>query len=367
MKPINFIRFGVLTILPVFLQFGLRAQGLHLTSGINWVVSGAPCLVLDNAGLTNNGNFSAGSSTVLFTGNTITSGSFIGGNRPVSFYNLTIGKSYNDVQLNNNTVVTGTITMDSGNLQLNRYMIDLGHSGRIVGERNSSCITGVRGGTIKIAAILNAPRAVNPGNIGVEFTSEADLGSTVITRGHDQLTNPGGTTSIQRWFDIDRETNTNAPAALRFFYLEGELAGKEKNVLTVFSAKERDNNWSVWGKDAADPVGNWVLKNGITAGHRFTLAMGPDPLSSRPVRPIASVQIYPNPSHNTFSMQMVSEKEGNGVIRLYDLSGHSLEEKRVHWQAGMTRIDWDISKYAAGVYYLSIGNQYDKALNIVKQ
>jgi hypothetical protein len=317
--------------------------------------------------LTNNGNFSAGSSTVLFTGNMITSGSFIGGDRPVSFYNLTIGKSSNDVQLNNNAVVLGTITMDSGNLQLNRYTMDLGHSGRIAGERNGSCITGIRGGTIKIATVLNAPRAVNPGNIGVEITSEANLGSTVITRGHDQLTNPGGTTSIQRWFDIVRETNTHAPASLRFFYLEGELAGKEKNVLTVFSTKKRDNNWSACGKDAADPVGNWVLKSGITEGHRFTLAMGSDPLSSRPVRSIASVQIYPNPSHNAFSMQIVSEKEGNGVIRLYDLSGHSLEEKRVYWQSGVTRIVWDISKYAAGVYYLSIGNQYDRALNIVKQ
>lgn len=367
MKPINFSRLGVLTILAAFSQFSLQAQGLHLTSGINWVASGSPCLVLNNAGLTNNGNFSADSSTVLFTGNTITSGSFIGGDRPVSFFNLTVSKSSNDVQLNNNAVVTGLITMDSGNLQLNRYSIDLGHSGSIVGERNSSCITGIQGGTIKVTTVLNALHAVNPGNIGVELTSEANLGSTVITRGHEQLTNSGGATSIQRWFDIVPETNTNAPASLRFFYLEGELAGKEKNALTVFSTKEGDNNWSVRGKDASDPVGNWVLKSGITPGFRFTLANGSDALSSRPVPLIASVQIYPNPSHDAFSMQIVSEKEGNGVIRLYDLSGRSLEEKRVYWQAGVTRIDWDISKYAAGVYYLSIGSQYGRALNIVKQ
>lgn len=367
MKPINFIRLCVLMMLPAFSQFSLQAQGLHLVSGINWVASGSPCLVLNNAGLTNNGNFFADSSTVLFTGNMITSGSYIGGDRPVSFYNLTISKSYNDVQLNNDVVVTGMITMDSGNLQLNRYSIDLGNSGRITGERNSSCITGVGGGTIRIATVLNAPHAVNPGNIGVEFTSDADLGPVVITRGHDQLTNFGGTTSIQRWFDIVQETNTNAPTSLRFFYLEGELAGKDKNALAVFSTKKGDNNWSVRGKDASDPVANWVLKSGITSGSRFTLARGSDHLPPGPATTIASVQIYPNPSHNVFSMQIVSEREGNGVIRLYDLSGKSLEERMVYWQAGVTTIDWDISKYAAGVYYLSMGSQYGRALNIVKQ
>jgi hypothetical protein len=367
MKPINFLRQGVLTMLVAFSHLDLRAQGLHLTSGINWVVSGSPYLVLNNTGLTNNGNFSADSSTVLFTGDLNTFGSFIGGERPVSFFNLTISKSSNDVQLNNNAVVRGMITMDSGNLQLNRYSIDLGHSGKIIGERNSSCITGVQGGTIKITTVLNAPHAVNPGNIGVELTSDADLGSTVITRGHEQLTNSGGATSIQRWYDIIPETNANAAAGLRFFYLEGELAGKEKNALTVFSIKEGDNNWSVRGKDAADPIGNWVLKSSITPGFRFTLANGSDALSSRPGSSIASVQIYPNPSHDAFSMQIVSEKEGNGVIRLYDVSGHPLEEKMVYWQAGVTRVDWDISKYAAGVYFLSVGTKFGRTLNIVKQ
>ncbi|HEY4289597.1 MAG TPA: T9SS type A sorting domain-containing protein [Puia sp.] len=367
MKPINYIRLGVLTILPAFSLSGLRAQGLHLTPGSNWVVSGSPCLVLNNAGLTNNGNFFADSSTVLFTGDRMTSGSFIGGDRAVSFFNLIISKSSYDVQLNNDAVVTGMIIMDSGNLQLNRYSIDLGSSGRIAGERNTSCITGERGGTIRRTTTLHAPNSVNPGNIGVEITSDADLGSTVVTRGYGQLTNSEGVASIQRWYDIVREANTNAPVRLRFFYLDGELAGKDKNALTVYSTRDRGGDWSAWGKDASDPVGNWVLKTGITSGSRFILAKGLPPLSPRPAGSIASVQIYPNPSHNTFSMEIVSEKEGNGIVRLYDISGHSLEEKMVYWKAGVTRIDWDISKYAAGVYYLSPGNQFGGTVNVVKQ
>jgi hypothetical protein len=68
-----------------------------------------------------------------------------------------------------------------------------------------------------------------------------------------------------------------------------------------------------------------------------------------------------------FSMQIVSQDEGNGVAQLYDLSGHLLEAKRLSWQAGVTTINWNISKYAAGTYFLSIGNLVGGTTSIVKQ
>jgi Secretion system C-terminal sorting domain len=365
MKPIHYIRFIAMTMSPALAFSGVRAQGLYLSPGINWVAKGSPRLVLNNASLTNDGNFSADSSIVLFTGDSSASHSFIGGYIPVSFYNLTISKSSDDVQLNNNAVVTGTITLDSGNLQLNNYTLDLGNSGSIARERDNSCITGNRGGTIKITAVLNAPHAINPGNIGVELTSQANFGSTVITRGHLQLTNSSGETSIQRWFDIEPATNPNAPASLRFFYLDGELAGKDRNALVLFSSKEGDDNWSIGGKDASDQIAGWILKNNIGQGRRFTLAMGS--ANSKPGSAITSLQIYPNPSHDMFCVQIVSEGEGNGVAQLYDVSGQLLEAKRVYWQTGVTTINWNISKYAAGIYYLSIGNLVGGTTNIVKQ
>ncbi len=75
---------------------------------------------------------------------------------------------------------------------MNNYMLDLGSSGNIANESNNSCITGTTGGAIRITTVLNAPQGVNPGNIGVELTSDADLGSTVITRGHVQQTSSNG-------------------------------------------------------------------------------------------------------------------------------------------------------------------------------
>jgi hypothetical protein len=347
----------------ILLALPCLAQGLYLSLGINWVVKGSPSLVLNNTGLTNNGNFFADSSTVLFTGDSSVTHSSIGGYIPISFYNLTISKPSNDVELNNDAVVTGTITLDSGDLQLNNYTLDLGSSGSIAGERDNSCITGIRGGMIKITAVLNAPHAVNPGNIGIELTSQANFGSTVITRGHLQQTTSSGATSIQRWFDIAPAINPNTPASLRFFYFNSELAGKDKNALALFSGKEGDDNWSAGGKDASDPVAGWIYKNNIGQGRRFTLAI----CSLKPGGATASLQIYPNPSHDMFTMQIVSEAEGNGVAQLYDLSGHLLEAKRVYWQTGVTTVNWDVSKYAAGTYFLSIGNMVGGTTNIVKQ
>jgi hypothetical protein len=367
MKSTKFICLPTLTIFLVIFGLSGQAQGLQLTPGIHWVVDGPSQLVLHNASLINNGNFIADSSTVVFTSDTGAAGAFVGGANPVSFYHLTLGQSSNDLQLNNNAFVTGRITLDSGNLQLNGYLLDLGSSGSIIGERNEARIIGDRGGAIRITSLLTSPQSVNPGNIGVEITSQAYLGSTVITRGHSQLTNSSGETGIQRWFDIAPETNTSLHASLRFLYLDGELVGKDKNALTLFSGEEMNNTMTPLGKDAAEPAANWILKSNIDQLHRFTLAVGPSEALSKIGRTITSMQIYPTPSHNTFTLQIVSKENGTGLVYLYDQSGHILEEKREFWQAGVTRFNWNISRYAAGTYYLSIGSSDGSALIVVKQ
>ena len=380
MKPTEYMRLLALTLLLVISGMGGQAQGLQLTPGIHWVENGSSQLILHNASLINNGSFIADSGTVVFTSDAGSAGAFIGGANPASFHHLTIGRSAGDLELNNDAFVTGRITLDSGNLQLNGYLLDLGSSGSIVGERNEARITGARGGAVQITSLLNGPHSVNPGNIGVEITSDANLGSTVITRGHFQLTNSNGETSIQRWFDITPETNTNLHASLRFFYLDEELAGKNKNTLALFSG---DETWTSWGKDDAgtgDNTGanagdnavatanagaNWVLKSNLDQLHRFSLSIGSGNAFSKTDRAITSMQIYPTPSHNAFTLQIVREKGGNGVIYLYDQWGRLLEERRGYWQAGVNTINWDIGKYAAGVYYLSMGS--DGTLKVIKQ
>lgn len=367
MKPTEYRRLPAIILLLAISGLAGQAQGLELTSGVHWVGNGRSQLILHNASLINNGNFIADSGTVVFSNDTGSVGAFIGGATPVTFYHLAIGRSVNDLQLNNDAFVTGRITLDSGNLELNDHVLDLGSSGSIAEERNEARITASRGGAIRVTSLLNRPHSLNPGNIGVEITSEANLGYTVITRGHSQLSISGVETGIQRWFDFAPETNSNLHASLRFLYLDGELAGKNKEALTLFSDEEINNTLTPLGKDAANPGANWILKNNIDRLHKITLSINTGEPLSNINRAITSSQIYPTPSHSTFTLQLVSEQDGDGPIFLYDQSGHLLEEKIEYWRAGSTTIYWDISKYAAGIYYLSIGDRNAKALMVIKQ
>jgi len=337
----------------------LIAQGIQVTPGSHLIVNGAPSLVFNNASLVNNGDFSAGNGSLFFTGDSALARPFIGGTVPPAFYNLIIDRNADDLWLNSKIAVTGKIVLNNGNLQLNNYTLDLGGSGSIQGERAGSCITGANGGVITVTMPLNAPRDVNPGNIGVEISSEANLGFTVITRGHIQQ---AGESSIRRYFDISPQLN--APASLRFFYLEGELADRNKEQLTLFSGRAGDSRLSPRGRDAFDPSGNWVLKQNIDLSHRWTLAVDSKQASSRLA---AGALIYPNPVRDAFSARILREVAGSGVLYLFDGSGHLLEEKAVYWQAGINTMDWNISRYARGIFYLSVDGRLDGAIRIVRQ
>jgi len=308
----------------------VRSQGLRLMPGTHLVVSGAPQLVLQDAALINDGEITADSSRYLFFGNT----SFIGGSHPTFFYDLVIG---GDVQLNNHASVTGGIFMQGGNLQLNRYLLDLGHSGSIIGERNESCITG---GLIKVSAFLDRPVEVNPGNIGVAFTSGANLGWTTIIRGHEQQTDA----SIWRYFTIDPERNGGTPMTMRVFYFEGELSGKNKAGLGVFARGEMPGGWVVWGKDQADAGSGWVIKKNVGGARFVTLGISADRFQI--------VRIAPNPTTGVFRILCVCDKEEDKVFRLYDALGHLLASRRVHCIAGSNSIEWDGTGLAQGTYRL---------------
>ena len=351
----------VLKIATVYMPLGVGAQGLYLSPGVHMIANGNPDLVLNNAGLVSNGSFAAGRSTVIFTGNIATASSAIGGTNPVSFYNVIVRKSFNDVQLNNNAAVAGIITMDSGNLQLNNYVLDLGSSGMVMGERSSSCIIGAGGGVLKITVVLNGPQAVNPGNMGVELTSAANLGLTTITRGNVQQETLGGRMSIQRYFEISPAMNTDLRASLRFYYLDGELAGYNKQDLSLFSGQEGRGDWVRQGRDQASPAANWLSKDNVNALHRFTLAVGGAKPANTPM------QIYPNPSHDIVMLVGSSDKEQSCQVTLYDQRGHPLESKKLLFRTGVNSFQWDINKYANGVYYLSFSDPDWSSIKIVKQ
>ncbi|MBN9381942.1 MAG: T9SS type A sorting domain-containing protein [Chitinophagaceae bacterium] len=262
-------KYALLLLLPLC----TRSQGITITPGASLALTGNATLTIQDGGLTNNGTFSAGGSTVLFSGTAATGNSFIGGGGPMVFYHLTVNKTSNDVLLNSNIAVNGNLTMQSGNLQLNNYTVDLGSgAGAILGENNNARITGTTGGTVNKTVTLNAPVSVNPGNIGVEITSTANLGSTLIKRGHVQQTSSGGGLSIHRYFDIIPTNNSALSANLKFYYFDNELAGRNKPELTQWESSDGGTHWSYLGQDQLDNTNDWVLKNTIATFSRMTLA-----------------------------------------------------------------------------------------------
>ncbi len=80
------------------------------------VVNGNASLVINNAAFNNNGNFSAGTGTVKFSGNADTAVAYCGGSNATTFYNLTVDKSTNGTGLKNTASVRNTLTVNGGTL-----------------------------------------------------------------------------------------------------------------------------------------------------------------------------------------------------------------------------------------------------------
>ncbi len=353
---------GLVLIFVLSPSMEMHAQ-VQSSAGLKVVATGAIHLVFNDASLVNHGDFLPGNSTVIFTGSSLPA--YIGGSVPVSFHDLVIIKPGHELQLNTNLNITGTLTMDQGNLQLNSQLLDLGFTGRINRERNESRITGLAGGLIRAIASLDAPRAANPGNIGVEITSTGHLGETIILRGHRSGLTSKGLPVIHRYYDIKPQHNTNLRASLKFYYLEAELNSNE-GALTVFSGKGQQSLWLETGRDNLDAGNNWILKNDLDQLHRFTLAGATNrALAQQPGK--TALQLFPNPAQDQFTMMLNVTEEKQAVVNLYDQSGRLMESKRVNCRTGINTIIWDIRKFSNGSYYVSFENLDLKMVKVVKQ
>jgi hypothetical protein len=269
MKSKFYIRAIGLKWLMFLLPAAICAQGIQITPGAHVVVNGNVKLVLHNAGITINGNFTAGHSTLILSGEN-SAQSWIGGSTAASFHKVVINRQ-GDVMLNGNVSVNDTLKMIKGNLQLNNYTLDL--NGYITGENNLSSVTGTNGGGMRVTTKLRAPREVNPGNIGVEITTLSNLGTTVIERKHERQTLINGGQSIQRYFQISPASNANLNATLRFFYLDKELAGIDEAAIILWRGADLGNYWLTDGGDSVNKKTNYIVKTGIDHFTRYTVGV----------------------------------------------------------------------------------------------
>jgi fibronectin-binding autotransporter adhesin len=148
--------------------------------------------------------------------------SLISGN--LSFYDLVVNKSNPAiaVSLGSNATVSNNLDMQSGDLDLNAKDLDLGATGNLINESETNSVTGRTGGMIKATRNLNAPSSVNVAGLGAELTSAVNLGSTEITRRHNQVVFGFGF-GTHRVYGIHPTTNTGLNATLVYNYFDHEL------------------------------------------------------------------------------------------------------------------------------------------------
>lgn len=252
-----------------------RAQ-FTISPGSQFSMTGSLQLTLSNTDLVNNGSFSAGTGAVSFTGN---APSNILGSQAIQFYELKVNKGAGvALMLQTPVAVSQQISFNSGMLDLNGYDVDLGSTGVLNGEQESSRILGGNGGEVIFNGTLNAPTGVNPGNLGILISSPQNLGNTVIRRGHQSQTNGSGVgSSILRYYDITPTNNGSLNAILRFRYFDAELNGQDENALILWE-RTAAQTWTGLGFDSRNTSTDYVEKTGIASFERFTLSAPGDPL-----------------------------------------------------------------------------------------
>lgn len=260
-SPILFLFFILITGVQA------KSQGINITSGANVVVNGAGMITINGGNFNNDGTFTASTGSVLLTG---ANAATVGGTSTTSFNILGINKTA-ALKLMQNIGVSGNVTLTANNIDLNGFNLNLGSSGSLSGENASSYITTTSGGFVTSTAVLNNPSAVNPGNIGVEITSAANLGSTLIKRGEQQQVTSSGH-SINRFFDFVPTNNTALNATVKFYYLDAELAGIPESELKQWSSADNGVTWVLLGSNAQDVSLNFITKNNINTLNRLTLA-----------------------------------------------------------------------------------------------
>ncbi len=254
---------------------GMHAQGgLMIGSGAQVVATASPSIVITDGKWQNDGAFIPALSLVRVEGSTVTSNSTIGGIITTTFYDLTQQKSANNVLLTQNIQVSNSFTMNGGLFLLNNFDVTLGTAtGQVLNESETNRITGITGGFVQKTMTLNAPAGLNPGNLGATITSAANMGSTLIRRGHVQQTDGNGGLSIYRFFDIVPTNNTGLAATLRQSYFDAELGGRLETELEHYNSLNNGFSWYARGFTARNIVSNFVDKTGYPdLATRWTLA-----------------------------------------------------------------------------------------------
>jgi hypothetical protein len=231
----------------------------------------------------------------------------LGSGFPASVNNLTITNplgAYIDSVAG--FTVNGTLSILNGDLELNGGVITLGPTGTL-NEAAGHTVNGSTG-SITTTRTLTAPSSASDiAGLGVAIGSSADLGSTVITRGH--AIQPAGSGSIKRYFDIVPTNNTGLNATLVFKYDETELTTIAESILNLYKSTDGGTTFASMG-GTVNTAANTVTLTGVSDFSRWTA--GP-PLT-------IAVNVSYNAGWNLVSLPVTNPLPGDSVRQLLPTS-----------------------------------------------
>ena len=275
MKKICFFLFISLVVLPAMVFSQVTIAG-----NTNLSTAGNVQLVLSDMDLVNNGNTDLTNSTVHFTGIANSSLSTPSGFMDIN--NLTINKQMGKLlTLNSSLFLSGQVNFISGNIDLKDKTIYLDSTGFFNGESETSrALSSTGAGLITAHKTLNAPNAVNLGNLGATITSAWNMGSVTVTRAHYSIDVSGvGGKSILRSFEFINSLPSNNPVLLNFKYFDAELNAVNENNLMLFQTPD-NSHYANRSFLSRDPVNNSLTQNVSNMLSKFTLSddIGAGPL-----------------------------------------------------------------------------------------
>jgi large repetitive protein len=170
--------------------------------------------------------------------------------------------------LSSGLTVNGNLLLEK-DMNLNGQTVTLGPQGYLV--EGNGYFSGTAG-MITTTRPLNNITAQNVGGLGAILTSSANMGSTVISRGH--AAQSGNVKSgILRYYDISPTSNTGLNATLVFNYRDLEMNGLTEADFKLYKSTDAGSTW--WGMGGTvNTVDNQVTLGSIGSFSRWTLSDG---------------------------------------------------------------------------------------------
>ncbi|MEM7658743.1 MAG: T9SS type A sorting domain-containing protein [Bacteroidota bacterium] len=261
MKTIVFLM-GLLTSL------SLTAQQFSVQAGTSVVASGSPAMVFHSLSLQQEGQWLPAQSSLYLTGSSATT---LTGTAPISLYRMVLDKA-SQVQLGTNVTLSDQLWFSQGKLDLNGNELNLGTTGYLSNEQESSrLVSSAIGGEVVRWVTYTSPILADSGSLGVEISTANALGLTEIRRGHFPPTLPGGS-GMERYVQLSPTQNSGLNASIRLSYFEVELNGQLESELQFFQSTDGGSTWTSEGFSTKDLAENVVELDGLNSMGSFTLA-----------------------------------------------------------------------------------------------